>query len=241
MENWETEKLTRLMEEFGDEWAEEEEVEDEFLAIPEVLFQTGDRPAVFLDRDGTINVEVQYLHRIEDFQWVSGAPEAIRWLNENGYAVIVVTNQAGIAHGYYREEDVERLHEFMQEELAKTKAHIDAFYYSPYHPEGKVQAYRKDHPDRKPGTGLFVRAIEEWGIDPKHSFVIGDRNTDIDAGRALGMMSLLVLTGYGKQERYETLAHFIVRDVVDAVEHIEMLQTRKRKGLNSDLWDEGDQ
>ncbi|MBL7979204.1 MAG: HAD family hydrolase [Bacteroidetes Order II. Incertae sedis bacterium] len=237
MENWENEKLARLFEEFSESWSDAEATSD--LPPPHQYspLRTGKRPAVFFDRDGTLNEEVQYLHRIEDFRWIEGTPEAIRWLNENGYAVIVVTNQAGIARGYYEEKEVLQLHAFMQSQLEEINAHIDAFYYSPYHPEGSVEAYRKDHPDRKPGTGMFERAIEEWGLDPKHSFVIGDRNTDIEAGRALGMMSLLVLTGYGRSERYETLAHFIVHDVADAIAHIEMLHIRKQKGLTSDLWD----
>ncbi|HCR49167.1 MAG TPA: D,D-heptose 1,7-bisphosphate phosphatase [Bacteroidetes bacterium] len=237
MENWENAKLARLLEEFSESWPDTEVPSDPSAPHQNIPLRTGNRPAVFFDRDGTLNEEVQYLHRIADFRWIEGVPEAIRWLNENGYAVIVVTNQAGIARGYYDEADVFKLHIFMQDELIKANAHIDAFYYSPYHPDGIVEAYRKDHPDRKPGTGMFEKAIEEWGLDPKHSFVIGDRNTDIEAGRALGMMSLLVLTGYGRSERYETLAHFIVNDVADAVAHIEMLHIRKQKGLTSDLWD----
>ena len=238
MTEWD--KIARLLEEFGDEWAADEVAESspEAQETPSVPAYTGTHPAVFFDRDGTLNEEVHYLHRIEDFKWIEGAPDAIKWLNEYGYRVVVVTNQAGIGHGYYTAAEVETLHHFMQAELSKTGAHIDAFYFSPWHPEAKVAAFRADHPDRKPGTGMFEQAIRALELDPRQCFVIGDRNSDIEAGRKLGMMTFLVLTGYGNQEKRETLAHFIVENAAEAVSHIEMLHTRKLKGFDTDLWDE---
>lgn len=181
------------------------------------------RPAVFLDRDGTLNEEVNYLHRIEDFAWIPGAPEAIRRLNEAGFLTIVVTNQAGVARGYYTEEDVHRLHRYMQESLARYHAHIDAFYYSPYHPSGVVERYRGETSCRKPGTKLFRRAIEDWQIETQRSFVIGDKNSDIEPGLELGMRTILVETGYGMAEKPVTRATFIEKDIGAAVSRIMML------------------
>src|SRR5690606_15961274 len=140
------------------------------------------RRAVFLDRDGVLNVEVNYLYRVEDFAWIPGAPEAVRRLNEAGFVTLVVTNQAGVARGYFTEADVECLHRHMQAELARAGAHIDAFYYSPYHPEGTVEAYRRASDCRKPGTALFERALREWRVDPARSFVVGDKNSDVEPG-----------------------------------------------------------
>lgn len=178
------------------------------------------RPAVFLDRDGTLNEEIEYLHRPEDFRWIPGAPGAIARLNAAGLPVIVVTNQAGVAHGYFDEETVERLHAYMQGELARSGAHVDAFYSCFTHPDGRVPAYRRVDPCRKPDTGLFVRAIEEWSIDPFRSFMVGDRNTDVQPAQRLGMGTVLVRTGYGAREEASTTADLVVADIGEAVQHI---------------------
>ena len=180
----------------------------------------GPNRAVFLDRDGVLNVEVDYLYRVEDFAWIPGAPEAVRRLNEAGFVTLVVTNQAGVARGYYGEEDVARLHAFMQEALAGAGARIDAFYYSPYHPEGTVERYRRVTDCRKPGCGLFERAIREWNVDPARSFVVGDKESDVEPGRALGMTTFLVETGHGRTYRATTDADYVVTDVGAAVDHL---------------------
>lgn len=187
------------------------------------------RPAVFLDRDGTLNVEVEYLHRIENFEWIPGAPEAVRRLNALDVPVLVVTNQAGVAHGHYSEEEVERLHAFMQEELAKRDSRIDAFYYCPYHPDGKVPEYRKQSACRKPNPGMFEQAIQEWGVAPARSFVIGDKNTDLIPGNSLDMTTVRVQTGYGSQEADDAVPDHVVPDVRAAVDLIER-EYRGRKG-----------
>lgn len=179
------------------------------------------RPAVFLDRDGTLNVEVNYLHQIANFEWVPGAREAIRRLNRLGVPVLVVTNQAGVAHGHFEEAAVDRLHEWMEEELAKVDAKIDAFYYCPYHPEGEVPEYSRQSDCRKPNPGMFEEAIDEWAVDPEHSFVVGDKNTDLIPGNELGMTTILVRTGYGSKEMDETVPDHVVADVGAAVDLIE--------------------
>jgi len=144
--------------------------------------------AVFLDRDGTIARDVHYCRRPEDFEILPTVPQAIKLLNENGFKVIVVTNQSGIARGYFTEEILTQIHEKMRDELAKYGARVDAIYYCPHHPDDGCEC-------RKPGTALFLRAAREHGIDLRSSYVVGDMQMDIDAGKALGCKTVLVTTG----------------------------------------------
>ena len=178
------------------------------------------RRAVFLDRDGTLNVDTGYVHTAEAFQWIPGAVDAIRRLNEAGLLVLVVTNQAGVARGYYTEADMHQLHRYMASELETAGAHIDAFYHAPYHEQGVVPAYTRPHPDRKPGTGMFDRAIRDWSLDPERSAMVGDKASDIHPARSLGMTTFLVQTGYGQVERAVAKADFVVADVEAAVARI---------------------
>ncbi|MDO4325973.1 MAG: HAD family hydrolase [bacterium] len=157
------------------------------------------RKVVFLDRDGTINEEVNYLYRKEDLRLIEGVPQAIALLNQAGYEVIVVTNQAGVARGYYTEEDVKVLHEYLNEVLAKDHAHVDAFYYCPHHPVHGIGAYKVKCRCRKPDIGLLEQAEETGKIDREHSWMIGDKTSDTKAGIAYGIKSILVGTGYGRE------------------------------------------
>ena len=145
------------------------------------------RPAVFLDRDGVLNHDDNYVHRPEQVRWVEGAIDAVRWLNDAGYYVFVVTNQAGVARGLYGEEDVRLLHGWMQDELRRAGAHVDGFEYCPYHPEGTVDAYRRASEFRKPGPGMILKLKKDWGIDEAGSLLIGDRDTDLQAAAAAGI------------------------------------------------------
>ena len=129
--------------------------------MTEPIRQTSHRPAVFLDRDGVLNIDHGYVHRPDQIDWTPGAITAVRRLNDLGYRVVVVTNQAGVAHGHYEEEAVHTLHAWMRDELAKYGAVIDVFYHCPYHPEGKVERFRLSHIDRKPGPGMILRALAE--------------------------------------------------------------------------------
>lgn len=147
------------------------------LTIAETLL----KPCIFLDRDGVINVDVGYPYRKEDLQLIDGAGAAIARMNNSGFLVIVVTNQSGVGRGYFTEEDVHRFHNLIVAELQHYNAHIDAFYLCPYHPDAKIEAYRQDHSDRKPKAGMIERAIQEWPVDRKRSFLIGDRETDVQA------------------------------------------------------------
>lgn len=150
------------------------------------------RPAIFVDRDGTLNVEKNYLHRFEDWEWIPGAVEAIKAFNEAGYLVIVISNQAGVARGMYSEADINRLHAHVDEELCRLSARIDAYYYCPHHPEF---GENRDCACRKPSPGLIFQAQQDWGIDLSRSWMIGDKMSDIEAGEIAGVKSMLV--GYG--------------------------------------------
>lgn len=142
------------------------------------------RPAAFLDRDGVLNVDHGYAHRPEQLDWIEGAPEAVRLLNEAGYYVIVVTNQSGVARGYFDEGAVLRFHTYMQERLAEHGARIDAFYYCPHHPRGTVKEFAIACTCRKPLPGLLEQAVGDRPIDLSKSFLIGDRDHDVAAAEA---------------------------------------------------------
>lgn len=159
--------------------------------------------AVFLDRDGTLNVEKEYLHRIADFEFIPGAPEAVRRLKAAGWLVVVVTNQSGVARGYFGLDQVERLHAHLQRELQRAGTAIDGFYVCPHHPAAGQGEFRRDCDCRKGQPGLLLRAAADWGIDLRQSYMIGDKAADIEAGRRAGCTPLLVLTGYGAK----TAAH----------------------------------
>ncbi|HEY6009810.1 MAG TPA: D-glycero-beta-D-manno-heptose 1,7-bisphosphate 7-phosphatase [Geobacteraceae bacterium] len=156
--------------------------------------------AVFLDRDGTINVEREYLHRIEDFAFIPGVPAAIRQLKEAGFRVIVVTNQSGIGRGYYDEAALCLLHRHLDAELARIGTGIDAYYFCPHHPQHAAGAYRRECSCRKPLPGMLLQAAGDFGLDLGASYIIGDKLADIEAGLAAGCRPVLVRTGYGAAE-----------------------------------------
>lgn len=150
------------------------------------------RPALFLDRDGVLNVDHGYVHRWEDFDWIAGAREAVRRFNEAGWLVIVITNQSGIGRGYYTEDEMHALHQNMQAALAEAGARIDAFYYCPQHPDAADVAYRHpDPPDRKPNPGMLLRALSEWPVDRDRSVMVGDKPADLEAALRAGVRGLL--------------------------------------------------
>ena len=134
--------------------------------------------AIFLDRDGTINVEKDYVYRIDDFEYLPGAVDSLRILQDEGYLLIIITNQSGIARGYYSKSDFEKLNDWMLEDLRMQGVHIDAVYYCPHHPAAAVEKYRIDCSCRKPKLGLFEQAIKEHNLDLGKSFAIGDKIRD---------------------------------------------------------------
>ena len=154
--------------------------------------------AVFLDRDGTMNRDVPYCRRPEDFELFPNTARAIKRLNENGYKVIIVTNQSGVARGYFTEETLARIHQKMRDQLAEGDAHIDGLYYCPHHPlEGRAP-YRLACDCRKPKPGMIHRAVAELDIDLRHSVMVGDNLSDIKLAENAGIPGVLVLTGYGR-------------------------------------------
>ncbi len=153
------------------------------------------RPALFLDRDGVINIDRNYVYRVEDFEWVDGAADVIRAFNNKGWWVFVVTNQSGIARGYYTEEQMETLHAWLQAELGKRGARIDRFYHCPFHEDGTIERFRKDSYDRKPKPGMLIRAMTDFPVIKERSFLIGDKQADLDAATAAGVRGFLFSGG----------------------------------------------
>jgi len=158
------------------------------------------KPAVFLDRDGTLIEEVGYLDRIDRVQLFPWSVAAIRSLNLAKLPVILITNQSGIARGFFTEATVDQVHHHIASLLAAGGAHLDAYYYCPHHRDGKIAEYAIDCECRKPGRGLVDRAIGEFAIDPEQSFTVGDRWLDVALARTIGGRGVLVRTGYGADE-----------------------------------------
>lgn len=165
------------------------------------------RPAAFLDRDGVLNVDHGYVFRIEDFEWLPGAVEAVEWLNSRGYYVFVVSNQGGVALGRYTEDDVRRLFDHMRRELSARGARLDDYRYCPEHPLGEIARYRKVSDWRKPGPGMILDLMKHWPIDAGRSFLLGDKPTDITAAEAAGIAGHLYTGGNVRD---------VVRGIVEA-------------------------
>jgi D-glycero-D-manno-heptose 1,7-bisphosphate phosphatase len=178
------------------------------------------KPAIFLDRDGTLIVEVGYLDRLERLRVFPWSIDAVRALNRAGFLAVLVTNQAGVAHGFYDEDFVAATHEHLVEVFAAGGAAIDGCYYCPHHPEAAVERYRTACDCRKPGAGLIRRAQAELGIDLAGSFVVGDRWRDIQAAHAAGVRGVLVRTGHGSSEERRPPAGlrpaFVADTLIDA-------------------------
>jgi len=136
------------------------------------------KPCCFLDRDGVLNYDTGYVSKIKDFKWRPGVKKAIKFLNKKNYYVIVISNQAGIAHGYFKEDDLAQLTNYIQNELLKQSSFINKFYYCFYHPDAKIKKYKKKSIFRKPETGMLNLAFKNFSINRKKSFFIGDRVTD---------------------------------------------------------------
>ncbi|MDX9741454.1 MAG: D-glycero-beta-D-manno-heptose 1,7-bisphosphate 7-phosphatase [Gammaproteobacteria bacterium] len=171
--------------------------------------------ALFLDRDGVINVEKDYVHRIEDFEFVDGIFELCREARGRGYELVVVTNQSGIGRGYYSEADFQALTAWMQDRFAGEGATIAAVYHCPYHPAAGVGEYRKDSFDRKPKPGMLLRAAEDLGLDLSASLMVGDRISDMQAASAAGVGCRILYRNDRSEAGAEEQAHRVVDRLID--------------------------
>jgi D-glycero-D-manno-heptose 1,7-bisphosphate phosphatase len=184
------------------------------------------RPAVFLDRDGTVSEEVGYVNHTNRFQLLPRSAEAIRRINDSEFLAVLVTNQAGVARGYFRESLVAEVHGRLRDLLAESGAHLDGIYYCPHHPTAGQPPYRRDCNCRKPKPGMIEAAQRDLNIDTSRSFMVGDKHSDIVFAHSVGMKGILVKTGYGLGEvdewSHEWNEHpdYIAEDLLDAVEWI---------------------
>ncbi len=184
------------------------------------------RPGIFLDRDGTINEQMGYINHIDRFQMLPQSARAIRLLNDRNIPVVVVTNQSGLARGYFPESLLVAVHVKMERELADAGAHVDGIYICPHHPEAKEEKFRLNCDCRKPKNGLFLAAARDLDLDLSKSYVVGDRWSDLKAAAACQARGILVLTGYGRGD-YEYIGpaqkiqpDFVAEDLLDGVRWI---------------------
>jgi D-glycero-D-manno-heptose 1,7-bisphosphate phosphatase len=181
---------------------------------------------VFLDRDGTINEEVGFLDQVEKFKLLPRAGEAIRLLNRNDFKTIVITNQSGVARGYFPESLVLKVHQKMKDLLKNEGAYLDGVYYCPHLPDGMGSPNSQSCNCRKPKTGLVDIVLKELNIDFSKSYSIGDRGSDIEFGRRIRVKTIMVLTGYGKEElehigdQWKSKPDYVVQDLYEAVQWI---------------------
>lgn len=178
------------------------------------------KKALFIDRDGTINWEKNYVHRVEDFEFLPGALEALRLLTNHGIAIYIITNQAGIAKGYFTEEHYRVLTDHMLRTCEDKGIAINKVLFCPHHPEGTVPEYAIPCLCRKPNTLLIEKEIAENGYRIDELALIGDKKSDIEAGARLCIDTYLVLTGYGKEHSISAAPTYVMTDILDAVRHI---------------------
>jgi D-glycero-D-manno-heptose 1,7-bisphosphate phosphatase len=184
------------------------------------------KPAVFIDRDGTLIEEVGYLDHLSRLRVFPFANDAVRLLNRHGFLAVLVTNQAGVARGYFPESFVHEVHGAVRAHLDAGGARLDGLYYCPHHPGASVSAYRQDCACRKPKTGLVDQACRDLAIDRARSWVVGDRYGDVELGWAAGGRGALVKTGHGagellhRRERWTRPPDLVAEHLLEAVEHI---------------------
>ena len=192
--------------------------------------------AVFVDRDGVISEEVGYLGDCDRLRLIPHSAEAVKLVNQSGLKIIAITNQSGVARGYFSEEMLGDIHRKMEMLLSDQGAFLDGIYYCPHHPEGTVEAYRMECDCRKPAAGLLIRAAKEHSIDVSSSYLVGDKHTDIECARRAGARGILVLTGYGRDELKKinggasAQPHYVAADLLDAVQWIIKDKTGEKPG-----------
>ncbi|MFC0309184.1 D-glycero-beta-D-manno-heptose 1,7-bisphosphate 7-phosphatase [Gallibacterium trehalosifermentans] len=187
------------------------------------------KKAVFLDRDGTLNIDHGYVHTIDQFQFIDGSIEALKALQEMDYALVLVTNQSGIARGYFTEEQFNQLTEWVDWSLEDRGVHLDGIYYCPHYPEG-IGEYRQECNCRKPKGGMLLEAINDLNIDAKQSIMIGDKLDDVLAGRAVGVgCTVLVRTGKPISTEIEKEANYVIDSIADLPELVRQIHSSKFK------------
>ncbi len=183
------------------------------------------KPAVFLDRDGTIIEDVHYLKDKKDLKLIQGTAEALKRLKKMNFLTFLVTNQSGVARGYFDEDNVSIINNELNSLLEKENASLDSIYYCPHHPKGAIEEYAKQCNCRKPATGMIDSAIKDFeNIDIKNSYVIGDKFIDVELAHNAGCKGILVKTGHGLNEiekNKDKAADYIANDITDAVNWIE--------------------
>jgi D-glycero-D-manno-heptose 1,7-bisphosphate phosphatase len=190
--------------------------------------------AVFLDRDGTVNEEVNFLSDPSELHLIDGAATAIREANALGLKVIITTNQSGVARGFLTEEQLQTIHERLREMLSREGASVDAIYYCPHYPAEGNSPYLQECSCRKPNPGMVLQAKDTFDIDLAHSFVVGDRLVDIQMGKSIGATTIIVRTGYGNDEiqlmqQQNVVADYIAENLLDAMQYIKrILQTQRQ-------------
>lgn len=193
--------------------------------------------AVFMDRDGTINEEVGYVNHLERFTLLPRVGQAIRLLNQHEIKTVIITNQSGVARGYFPESLIHQVHQKMQDLLKGEGAYLDGIYYCPHHPDVGEPPYRQKCQCRKPATGLVEEAVRELNIDLSQSYMIGDRGVDIEFGHKFGVKRILVLTGYGKGEweyyrdQWKVKPDYVALGLYEAVQWI-LIQESPKGNLN---------
>jgi len=184
------------------------------------------KPAVFIDRDGTINEQRGYINHLSRFELLPGVIDAVKLLNKNNFFAIIVTNQSGVAFGYYPVSLVHQVHQLMTKSLERQGATIDGIFYCPHHPKGTVPEFTADCDCRKPKTGLVNQALKTFDIDMSNSYVVGDRYVDIELAIRLNLTGVLVKTGYGLGEMEYVIPEMplkpnhVAEDLLDAVKWI---------------------
>ncbi|MDP8033638.1 D-glycero-beta-D-manno-heptose 1,7-bisphosphate 7-phosphatase [Pasteurella atlantica] len=172
--------------------------------------------AIFLDRDGTLNIDYDYVHKIDDFDFIEGVIPTLRKFKEKGYLLVLVTNQSGIGRGIFTEEQFLELTQWFDWSLAEQGIDFDGIYYCPHHPEKALGEYKQECDCRKPKPGMFLQAINELNIDPAQSFIVGDKLSDILAGENAGVKTkVLVRTGHKLTEEGITKADYVLDSLVD--------------------------
>jgi D,D-heptose 1,7-bisphosphate phosphatase len=204
-----------------------------------------DRIGVFLDRDGTLNVEVDFLRTPDELVLIAGAPQAVRKLNESGLITCVISNQSGVARGFLTEADLVSVHNKLNEELGREGSKLDKIYYCPHHPTAGSAPYNFNCDCRKPKPGMLLQGAREFNLDLQRSYVVGDSTVDIQAGNEVGATTILVQTGYGKKSLLECKEKnipigFVAHSIVEAVDFIIEKLPAARRGVSHKALNKGD-